>query len=578
MTFPFSSGRSRFLARAWRGMAAGFAAALLASCGGGGSVPSHGVELRPLSPEFSTRKAVAYSPFRTAKDVDDRENEVITEAMLKQDMDLLVKGGFGLIRLFDSSDKVARQTLQVIRKYGMPIKMQLGIYVASGDEAVSQGEISRGVALANEYSDIVIAVSVGNETMVSWSFNPIPPAQMAAYLKQVRGQITQPVTTNDNWALWANAPRSILESVDFVALHTYPLLDTIFDPDLWDWQQRAQPESTRAAAMMDASIAEAKRQYAAARTRLDSAGFSSMPMVIGETGWKAVNPGGADDLSFRAHPVNQKMYYDRLVEWADKTKDPRGPTTIFYFEAFDEPWKQGDDRWGLWNVQRQARFVIQNLNPPSATWVWEPGNYTEADALFFVPPVVTPAITEDRFRLYSDAPAGSSEFVAVNQTWDAFGGNTASRRELTGDAAPGDGVKSLEIRPTPADYGWGYLLHSATGASNNLSNFSASGKLQFWIKTTYPGKLEIGIATDTDDRRGAEAYLQLENGDKYGYCNTNQWCQVTIPIADFAAINPRLDPSLSLLHFVVADIFGRTGNTQKTGLPVVNVDGIFWTR
>ena len=44
------------------------------------------------------------------------------------------------------------------------------------------------------------------------------------------------------------------------------------------------------------------------------------------------------------------------------------------------------------------------------------------------------------------------------------------------------------------------------------------------------------------------------------------------------AANPKLDPSLSLLHFVVADIFSRTGNTQKTGLPVVNVDGIYWSK
>ena len=39
---------------------------LLSACGGGGVVPATGVNLRPLNTEFLNRKAVAYSPFRTA--------------------------------------------------------------------------------------------------------------------------------------------------------------------------------------------------------------------------------------------------------------------------------------------------------------------------------------------------------------------------------------------------------------------------------------------------------------------------------------------------------------------------------
>jgi hypothetical protein len=449
--------------------------------------------------------------------------------------------------------------------------MHLGAYMQSGDEAHNQAEIARTVALANEYSDIVLAVSVGNETMVSWSFNHIDPSLMAGYIKQVRDQITQPVTTDDNWAFFANSPRSIIDAIDFVALHTYPELDTVFDVGLWDWQQRDVPADRRAEAMMDASLTEARRQFAAARARLDSSGYRAMPIVIGETGWNAVDLGR---LSFRAHPVNQKMYLQRLQQW---TTEAGGPVNVFYFEAFDEPWKLGDDKWGLFNTQRQARYAIQDLGTCNVTWVCEPGSYTDASALYFVPPPVTQVITEDKFKLYSEATPSGSEFVALGQTWDAFGGNTASRRELSNDGAPGDGSRSLEIKPIPADYGWGYLLHSASGASSNLSAFAATGHLHFSVKTTYAGKLEIGFATDTDDRAGAEAYLQLSNGS-YGYCNTGVWCEVSIPMSAFLAANPKLDPSLSLLHFVVADIFSRTGNTQKTNLPVVQVDAIYWTK
>ena len=126
-------------------------AALLEACGGGGVVPSNGVTIRALPAEYTSRQAVAYSPFRSAN----RDTETITSAMIKQDLDLLVAGNFKLIRLFDSSDAVSRQTLQVIKDNGMDIKVQLGIWVASGNEAATQADIARGVVLANSFRDIV---------------------------------------------------------------------------------------------------------------------------------------------------------------------------------------------------------------------------------------------------------------------------------------------------------------------------------------------------------------------------------------------------------------------------------------
>ncbi|NBT92701.1 MAG: hypothetical protein EBT37_08930 [Betaproteobacteria bacterium] len=84
-------------------LSAGLVAVLLA-CGGGGVVPGTGVATRTLSPEFSSRKAVAYSPYRSSN----RDTEVITDAMVLQDLQLLSAGGFKLIRLFDSSDECRR--------------------------------------------------------------------------------------------------------------------------------------------------------------------------------------------------------------------------------------------------------------------------------------------------------------------------------------------------------------------------------------------------------------------------------------------------------------------------------------
>jgi exo-beta-1,3-glucanase (GH17 family) len=546
---------------------------VVSACGGGGTVPSSGVQLRPLSADFN-RKAIDYGPYRTAVNNADLVNEQIPKSNLKQDMDLLVAAGFGVVRIFDSSDKVARQTLEVIRENAIPIKMQLGLYVATGDEAFNQQEIARGIALANEFSDVIIGVSIGNETMVSWSFNPIPVNTMIRYITQVRDAITQPVTTNDNYALFAGSDRRLIDAIDYVSMHTYPLLDTVFDPDLWEWRRADVPAAQRASAMVDAAINEAKRQYQLVRDRMNSAGYNSMPIMIGETGWKAVDT--ANDLKFRASPVNQKMYYDRLQAWVAESRNNGGPQNVFYFVAFDEPWKLGDDGWGLWNVNREARFAIKDLNPPSDTWRIEAAsaNLTDADAVYFIPPTINPEVTQNRYVIFSETTT-DSDFRPTGLRWDAFDGTTAILTPVA-EPAPGDGSQSFRITTVPKDFGWGLLYQSPGGVTDNLSGF-ANGRIEFSIRTTYAQKLEVAISTETELEGAVEAFLQLSNGD-YGYCNTGEWCRVSIPVQAFVDANPKLDLRLVLGRFFISDRFEITGNSQRTNLPPIFIDGVVWTR
>jgi hypothetical protein len=330
--------------------------------------------------------------------------------------------------------------------------------------------------------------------------------------------------------------------------------------------------------MMDGALVETKRQYNEGRSFLDSKGLSYIPMVIGETGWNAVDKGS---LNFRAHPVNHKMYLDRLATWADEGKTGAGPKAIVYFEAFDEKWKKSDDGWGLFNKDRQARYAIQAINANntaagSATWVWERGNYTDADAVYFVPAVVSTAITASQYVLYSDAAPGASEVRPTGLFWDAFDGTTAVAPEITSNYGPGDASHSIEITPHPAVYGWGFLRQPHDGSTDNLSGYAATGTVNFWISTTYPGKIEIGISTDTLDRVTQEAYLQIEPGN-YGYCNTGAWCSVSIPLKDFAAKNPNLDLSLVLSRFIISDVYSRTGNTAVSTAKLV-IDHVRWSK
>ena len=587
---------STLLARAALALSA---ALVLASCGGGGAVVTGVAAPRALSAEMASRNAVNYAPYRTSLKEEDRAAEVITEAMIKQDLDLLVAGNFRLIRLFDSSDKVAKQTLKVIRDNSLDIKVMLGVWIASGNDSFNQAEIARGVALAKQYSDIVVALSVGNETMVSWSFNPLSVSQMAAYIKSVRSQVTQPVTTDDNWAFFAQSsdkeknPRAVLDVIDFVAMHTYPLAETIHPPATWDWQQFGVAAGPlRATAMMDASIAAARQQYTAVRTHLDSVGFPNMPIVIGETGWKAIASSGETN---RAHPVNQKMYLDRLNTWTSESRAGKGgPKSIFYFAAFDEQWKGSDDKWGLFNKDRQARYVVQALYPTAQGYTHEAGTYTEANAVY-APDVTDAVVTGNRFTVYADAvPAGASPAVATGANWfgwdnppTAYGGEEDSGAAVAG--APEDSAHGIVVKPVPKSWGWGLLVAPGDGTvSADLSAYEATGKLNFSIKTTYAGKLEVGFFTGSGSA-GYDVYMAISSGE-YGYVNDGQWHTVSIPISDIKPFGNKgscnegsatsvFDLTKVTNPFVIADRYGKTGKPQNSAITTkIYVDNIYWSK
>ncbi len=531
--------------------------------------PATTLTLRPLPADFVSRNAVSYSPFRTAKNVADRDNEVITAAMIKQDLDLLLAGRFTLIRLFDSSDKIARLTLDVIREHRLDIKVMLGIYVHRDNRAYNDAEISRGIVLANTYKDIVVAVSVGNETMVSWSFNRFDTIAMKGFIDTVRKAVDQPVTTDDNWAFFAwnggteQNPAPILASIDFVAMHTYPLLDSVYSPYLWDWRQAAVPPKRRAAAMVDAAISRAKFEYRAVRSHMDSLGLQAMPIVIGETGWQA-DPAR---VPFRSHPVNQKMYVERLNAWRAASD---GPKTIIYFEAFDEPWKEDDDKWGLFNVKRQARPVVQHLYPRA---IWEPGHYTAADAVYVTPIKIRMVVSARHYTLHASG-------ATPGETRPKLGAWKVNQKSATIRLN-----NSVVISPRAAAGEWRVALPVPGNRADNLSAF-AGGTLQFRIKTTYAGTLEVGFQVGSATEGSAfAAYLPLVIGE-FGFVNDGTWRAVSIPvdtIRQFVAYKEKVGLSrIDLMRvtspFVIAGRQSATSTaSDKQAQALIEIDAIQWT-
>ncbi len=357
----------------------------------GGSAPLAPDELRPLDPAIWARRAIAYSGYRAGQSPD--KGVTPSREQVLEDLRLLQEAGFGLLRVYGAGEH-GRAVVELIAQHRLGLRVQLGAYVRgshakNGDE--NRRELDAAVELANAHPEVVAAVSVGNEVLVSWSFVAVPPDDLAAYLRYVRARIRQPVTVNDNWEPYAAEPGSpvarVWGRVDYASVHTYAYWDAAFE--LWEFRQLHVPEELRARAMMNAARDYARKNFAAVRAALDAAG-RRIPIVIGETGWQSrptayLNEAKVKDFArHQAHPVNQAWYYADMHAWAygaDGHSPGDGfsrPAAMFYFSAFDEPWKNADDHWGLWDADRAPKRVLsgRGLDARDAVFYREPEGVT----------------------------------------------------------------------------------------------------------------------------------------------------------------------------------------------------------
>lgn len=297
--------------------------------------------------------AMAYSGFREGQHPD-RGNGAVnpSRAEILEDLQILDAHDFHLVRLYDSGDN-SRMTLELIRENNLPIKVMLGMWLDAEisnhegcpwldepipDEKLAANklknveEINRGVALANEFSDIVVAVNVGNEALVSWNDHMVPLDQVIAYVRDVKARIDQDVTVADNYEWWAQDGAPLAAEVDFLGIHTYPV-----------WEERGIDEG------LSYTLENMQKIYDA---------FPRKPIAILEAGWATT----ASEFGQRAGEEQQKRYYTEMLDWGTETN-----TTIFFFEAFDEPWKGdpnnpmgAEKHWGVFFVDRMPKLVMQD--------------------------------------------------------------------------------------------------------------------------------------------------------------------------------------------------------------------------
>ena len=293
-------------------------------------------------------RAICYSGFREGQQPGGTcpsYNEV------KEDL-LLLKNHWSYLRLYDCDDH-AEVVLDVIEKEKLPFQIMLGAYIVAemnnfgcpwGGGVYSEAEldanriknrnqIQKLIGLANKYPTIICSLSAGNEACVDWTDHYVSVSSVVDYVKKIKKEAKQPVTFCENYVPWLSKLKPLVDVVDFISIHTYPV---------WEYKN------------IHEALEYTKDNYFAVANM-----YPHKPVVITEAGW-ATNSNGRGIEPHNVSEENQEIYYHDLVNWTDED----GILT-FVFEAFDESWKGSNEplepekHWGLFKTDRTPKLVME---------------------------------------------------------------------------------------------------------------------------------------------------------------------------------------------------------------------------
>ncbi|MDQ8203577.1 hypothetical protein [Pelagicoccus sp. SDUM812003] len=301
----------------------------------------------------SCQRGVAYSGFRHGQHPDRGDGASLpTDEQILQDLRIIAfDAGFELIRLYDSQQN-SQDVLRLIREHDLPLKVMLGIWLKAElsnhhdcawltepipsaqlekNKLANRLEIERGIELANKYSDIVVAVNVGNEALVTWNDHLVSLDSMIDHLETVRSRIQQPITTADNYKVFADYGPELADHLDFLGVHTYPA-----------WESKTVEQAL---------------EYTIENLLEIRSVLPDKPIVITEAGWATV----ASEFPEQASEANQARYYRELFDFTQ-----RHNITLLWFEAFDEDWKGNpanpdgaEKHWGLYDIDREPKAAMR---------------------------------------------------------------------------------------------------------------------------------------------------------------------------------------------------------------------------
>ncbi|MBR0778188.1 beta-(1-6) glucans synthase [Bradyrhizobium diazoefficiens] len=262
-------------------------------------------------------QCISYAPFRNHQTSLSQATQVTPE-QIAEDLAQLAKIS-DCIRTY-ATDLGLDQIPGLAAKAGL--KVIQGIFLDK-DKQKNSAQISAAIRLAREYPETIIAIVVGNETLLR---KDITVADLIATIRSVKAQVNVPVTYADVWEFWLSN-RELYDAVDFVTVHILPY-----------WENVPIPAESAAA-----HVDEIRRMIAAA--------FPGKDILIGEIGWPSQ---GRMRESALPSPVNQARVVSEILALARREN-----FRVNLFEAYDEGWKREIEgtvggSWGLFDSERRA--------------------------------------------------------------------------------------------------------------------------------------------------------------------------------------------------------------------------------
>ena len=336
--------------------------------------------------------AISYGGYRQkSRDIQPTLKEI------KEDMKILAAMGVKILRTYNVQLQQAPNILKAITELketdpSFEMYVMLGAWIDcknawtelppnhEEESEANAGEISRAVALAKQYPDVVKIIAVGNEAMVRWATSyfvrPKVILKWVNHLQDLKkeGELSKDlwITSSDDFSSWGGGDRTyrtqnlekIINAVDYVSMHTYPMHNTHYNPQFWLVPEGENnfTESEKIEFAMLRAQKFAMKQYRDVKAYVDSVAVNK-PVHIGETGWASVSNGFYGKTGSRAtDEYKSGRYYELMRQWSTKEQ-----ISCFYFEAFDEQWKdaanpQGsENHFGLINLKGEAKYAIWDL-------------------------------------------------------------------------------------------------------------------------------------------------------------------------------------------------------------------------
>ena len=261
---------------------------------------------------FEYGKAICYSGYREGQSP---MGDAPSKEQIAEDLDILNKEGYKYIRMYDPNIH-ARYVLEVIREQKLPMKCIIGIDSQNEvnnatcpfedqkftDEELqahidrNDAELDKLIALVKEFSDEVIAVSVGNENTPVWTAHKVPTPRLIDHVRKLKANLDKPVSFCEGGDDWPNIPELAAE-VDFICCHSYPYHVNV---------------PTSGAVEYNKNHLKRMREL-----------YPDKEIIFTEVGWSSC-------VSLQ----DEIDYIEDLKKWLEEEQ-----VVAFIFEAFDELWK-----------------------------------------------------------------------------------------------------------------------------------------------------------------------------------------------------------------------------------------------